>query len=155
MSPTAPLGVQPNIVRRAKPRRELQCIYHHHLDSARGAGKLRRSGITIAPSGRDGQRLVYNECQNLCHPRWGHWDIVPRAKPRGTYTHKTLVSAPLDEQLASRLYPERSRGVGLLGCRPAGAANHFCDDFSAAHNSRQTCTWMSTRANDIEIGNIF
>ena len=28
------------------------------LDSARGAGKLRRSGITIAPSGRDGQRLV-------------------------------------------------------------------------------------------------
>ena len=88
-------------------------------------------------------------------PRWGHWDIVPRAKPRGTYTHKTLVWAPLDEQLASRVHPERSRGVGLLGCRPSGAANHFSDDFSAAHNAWQTCAWMSTRADDIEIGNIF
>jgi hypothetical protein len=28
------------------------------LGSARGAGKLRRSGITIAPEGRHGHRLV-------------------------------------------------------------------------------------------------
>jgi hypothetical protein len=74
------LGVQPNIVRRAKPRREMYCkplplgsargaiVYALGVQScmrsgcnrvcARGAGKLRRSGITIAPSGRHGQRLV-------------------------------------------------------------------------------------------------
>ncbi len=44
-------------------------------------------------------------------PRWG---IVPRAKPRGTYTHHNLVSASLDEQfmrIAEDLHSERSRGA--------------------------------------------
>ena len=80
LHPSSPLGVQPNIVRRAKPRREMYCkplplgsargaiVYALGVQPcirsgcnrvcARGAGKLRRSGITIAPSGRHGQRLV-------------------------------------------------------------------------------------------------
>jgi hypothetical protein len=46
-------------------------------------------------------------------PRWGYWDIVPRAKPRGTYTHKTLVSAPLGVQVKMKFPSER-------GARRAG-----------------------------------
>ena len=46
-------------------------------------------------------------------PRWGYWDIVPRAKPRGTYTYKTLVSASLGVQVKMKFPSER-------GARRAG-----------------------------------
>ena len=64
------------------------------------------SGAECTPSGAEGwvymhwisrlgfaRRTVCEPSAHRAEPRF-----APRAKPRGTYTHKILVSAPLDEQ---------------------------------------------------------
>jgi hypothetical protein len=51
---SAPLGVHRRLRSGCKSRLRSGCI----VGSARGAGKLCRSGITIAPEGRHGHRLV-------------------------------------------------------------------------------------------------
>jgi len=80
--PSAPLGVQP----RLRSGCNLGSARGTSLGSARGAGKLRRSGITIAPEGRHGNSPRGASCSTIgfimnvrinSAPTRGYYDSAP------------------------------------------------------------------------------